>query len=130
MPDIQIQGFPANLVLRKVTIANGVSKSEMIATDGMALVGIFMPAAWTAADIGYEIGWDGNQLDTFAVYSGSGIASTTVATASTFITFPATDSFYGPFLKLTSVAAGGGSVTPVNQGAARDLLLLFRKLFS
>lgn len=128
MADVQIEGFPANLFLQKCTIANGASKSEYIATQGMALVGIMMPAAWTAADIGYEASWDKDKFN--PVYGNGGIASTTVATASTYIAFPQSDAAFIPYLKLTSVAAGGGSVTPANQGAERTIYLLFRKLFS
>lgn len=125
-----VPGFPANLCLQKVTIASGASKTEMIATQGYALVGIMMPATWTAADIGYEANWEGNPNSFVPVYTGSGAASTTTATASKWIAFPTVDAIYANYIKLTSVTAGGGSVTPVNQGAARELVLVFRKLFS
>lgn len=128
MPDVTPAGFPTNLTVQQVTIANAASKTVQIATQGWALVGIVMPTAWTAADIGYEASWDNNVFN--AVYSGGGTASTTVAAASEFIAFPATDAIFAPFIKITSVATGGGSVTPVTQGAARTLYLVFRKLFS
>lgn len=128
MPDVQtmIPGFPTNMVVQQVTILNGASKCEKTAPQGMALVGIQMPAAWTAADLGYEASWDNNVF--FPVYSGGGIASTTPAAASTFIAFPTADAIFAPFIKVTSVAAG--TVTPTNQGADRVLYLIFRRLFS
>lgn len=128
MPDVTPAGFPTNLTVQTVTIANGTSKTPQFATQGFALVGIVMPTVWTAADIGYEASWDNNVFN--PVYTGGGSASTTVAAASTFIAFPSQDAIFAPFIKITSVATGGGSVTPANQAADRVLYLLFRKLFS
>ncbi len=130
MADVQtmIPGFPTNMVVQQVTIKSGASKSEQVATQGMALVGVQMPATWTAADLGCEASWDNNVF--FAAYDGGGNAMTAVATANKFITFPFTNAVFAPFIKLTSVATGGGSVTPANQGADRTLYLIFRRLFS
>ncbi len=130
MPDVQIGGNPQNLVLRKVTIANGDSASEGEATDGMALIGIIMPSTWTAADLGYQAAWDSVNGTYLTAVGASGRAETTVAAASTHILFPVGDAIFVPFIKIVSVAAGGGSTTPVTQGGARDLLLLFRRFLS
>lgn len=131
MADIQIPGFPDNLVLKQVTILNGASASEIIPTQGLALVGIRTPATWTAADIGYKAGiQSANAAALVTVYNGGGIAYTTVATASKHIAFPTSDALFVPFLQIQSVVAGGGSVTPANQAQDTVLLLLFRKFLS
>lgn len=129
MSDYPIAGTPGNLFAQVVTIASGASASERIGTYGKALVGILMPAAWTAADIGYKTCLTGNDADLVTVYDAGGNASTTVVAASTHIAFPTSDAIFVPFLQIQSVAAGGGSTTPVPQGAARSLILLFRNLF-
>lgn len=125
-----LNGFPTNLVPQTCTIAINASKSEYIATQGWALCGIIMPSAWTAADIGYEGCYTGRLNDMLPVYTGGGVPSTTVATASVFIAFPSQDAIFIPYLRITSVATGGGSVTPVTQAAAATITLIFRKLFS
>ncbi len=117
------------MFVRYVTILSGDSVSDPIATDGMALVNISMPSAWTAADIGYKGSWEGlNAAEFFNVYDGFGNAQTTVAAASTDIAFPLTNAVFTPFIKLTSVATG--TVTPVVQGGDRKITLIFRKFLS
>jgi hypothetical protein len=49
-----------------VTIANGASLSDAIDTNGKALVSIFMPADWTAADLTFSGSLNGT--DYFNVY--------------------------------------------------------------
>jgi len=122
--DINIAGFPSNLVAQKVTI-NTTGNSEMIATQGMALVGIFMPASWTAAALGYKVGWNGKDLNMQVMESGGGTPVTTVADADTFVPFPMPDAAFVPFLQINSVTVN--TATLVTQGAARELILLFRK---
>jgi hypothetical protein len=114
--------------MQKVTIPSGASKSELLNTQGRGLVGIFMPAAWTAADIGYEANWDGNPNDMFVVYSAGAQVQTVAVGASQYIAFPMSSVSFVPFIKITSVAAG--TATPANQGAAREILLVFRNFLS
>lgn len=128
MPDIQISGSPSNLFARKVTIPNGAAVSEMISTQGMALVGIIMPGAWTAAALGYQTCISGNKADLLSVYDAGGNAATTLAAASTHIAFPTSDAIFTAYLAITSVTAA--TTTGVNQGAARDIILLFRNFLS
>lgn len=128
MPEFKLMGFPDNLSAMSVTIPNGASVSEMIATQGRALVGIVMPAAWTAAAIGYKVCLSGNAADLLPVYDSGGNAMTTSAAASTHIAFPTSDAIFAPFLQIASVTAA--TATGVNQGADRTLLLLFRSFLS
>lgn len=125
--------WPANMSFETADIASGAAVSQKIATQGRALVGIFTPSAWTAAAIGYKVGWSGNDAEMYAAYDASGnleqtLVSTDAAAASVFIAIPTSDAIFAPYIKLTSVTAG--STTGVNQGAARTLVLVFRTFLS
>ena len=130
MADVQnqIPGWPANLWLQKVTIPASASKSELLNTQGRALVGIFMPSAWTAADIGFEANWDSNPNDMFVVYAAGGTIQTVTVDANQYIAFPMTSVSFVPYMKITSVASG--SATPTVQAAAREIILVFRNFLS
>lgn len=132
MPDVQamIPGFPQNMSVRYGTILSGASATDLISTDGMAPVGIIIPSAWTAADLGYKLNWDGQINDSLTAFDGFGTAMTTVAAANSWIVFPLSNAVYAPYMQITSVAAGGGSVTPVTQGADRKILIIFRRFLS
>jgi len=121
------------MTFQTATIASGAAISEMIPTQGRALVGIFTPAAWTAAAIGYKVGWSGNDAEMYNAYDSSGNleqtkVSTDAAAASVFIAIPTSDAIFAPYIKLTSVTAA--STTGVNQDAARTLVLVFRTFLS
>ena len=123
----------ANMTFETATIASGAAISDKISTQGRALVGIFTPAAWTAAAIGYKVGWSGNDTEMYAAYDSSGnleqtAVSTDAASATVFIAIPTSDAIFAPYIKLTSVTAA--STTGVNQGAARQLILVFRTFLS
>lgn len=130
MSDYSMKGNPQNLIAQSVTIASGDSVSEMISAQGLALVGVVMPATWTAAAIGFKACLTGNIADLQTVYDSGGNVEGTPANAvqATTIAFPSSDALFFPFLQITSVVAG--SATPTTQGAARVLILLFRRLFS
>lgn len=132
MPDVQSQipGFPVNTVLKSLTIPAGASKTNIEPTSGMNLVGVFMPSAWTAADLGFEGCWNGNPNYSYTSRDAGGNAQTSVATVDTYVTFPLNSAIFAPYLKITSVATGGNSTTPVNQVAARELICVFRKFLS
>ena len=121
------QGWPSNLFAWKATIANGASVTEMIPVQGKALVGVLMPASWTAAALGFKVSLNGSprSADLVPVYTNNGTPMTTAAlTAATFVPFPALDAFFGPFIQIASVTAN--TTTGVAQGAERTLILLFR----
>lgn len=113
-----------NLYAEQVTIPNGASVAPGILTEGRALVGVLMPAAWTAANLGFEASFDGATFGT--VYTASGTLSQTVVTADDFIAFPAADAIFAPYLKVKSV---DNANVAVNQTADRTLTLLFKALF-
>lgn len=126
--------WPANMSFETADIASGAAVSQKIATQGRALVGIFTPTnGWTAAAIGYKVGWSGNDAEMYAAYDNGGIleqtlVSTDAAAASVFIAIPTSDAIFAPYIKLTSVTAA--STTGVNQAAARTLVLVFRTFLS
>lgn len=122
-------GWPINLVAQKCTIASGASGSEIIATQGKALVGLIMPAAWTAAAIQYYGSIAGSPRELKVLKDGgTGNLLQTLVAADDWVVFPMSDAFFGTFLQLVSVTAA--SVTPVAQGADRDIILLFRNFVS
>jgi hypothetical protein len=115
-----------NLFTVDVTIANGGSAAPPELTEGYALVGIEMPAAWTAAALGFEVSIDGATF--YTAYDNAGNLLQATVAASRHIVFPLDSAIYGPFLKVKSV--GAGTDVAANQGAARTLRLVFRRLFS
>ena len=105
------------------TIANGASLSNaQRLPPGHVLVGLIMPAAWTAAGITMQGSVDGVTYGNLYIAAGSEHALV-VAAATTVILDPTL--YLGvPFLKLRSGTAG----TPVNQAAARTITLITRAL--
>jgi len=100
------------------TIANGASLSAAIAlSPDMAVVSIQMPAAWTTANLTFQGGADGV---TYAdLYKLDGTEYSVVAAASRYVKVPLGDLLGMAYLRVRSGTTG----TPVNQGAARTLLL-------
>jgi hypothetical protein len=135
--DVSIAGYPQNLFLQSCLIKSGASASELIATQGMALVGIYTPTSgWTAANIGFKTCWNGRDIDLVNAYNAGGtleqcLVSGDAAAASISILFPAPDALFVPYFCLTSVLVASPQVTtPVNQGADRVIYLLFRRFLS
>lgn len=111
-----------NLHFETVTIAAGASASADIFSQGHALVGIFMPAAWTAANIGYEVSFDNKTWVT--AYDNAQNLEQSKVQASSFISIPLGDAIFAPFLRLKSVDATNAAV---NQVAAATLILVLRR---
>jgi hypothetical protein len=125
----EIKGSPHNLRLEEVTIPAGASlATEMIATQGMAIVGIIMPAAWTTADIGYNACASGNAGELQPVTDAGGNYITTAVSASKSVAFPQTDAIFWPFIQISSVQTK--SATAVTQSAAAVVQLLLRKFLN
>ena len=107
----------------ETTIANGESLSSLIELGSLTLVGIEIPAGWTAANLTLQTTNEsgGTLVD---VYDKAGSEYTiTVGGASRFIVLDKSDlQGIGRFIKLRS----GTSGTPVNQGADRVLKLIVK----
>lgn len=129
--DVQnmVPGFPSNLTIQKVVIAAGTAKTEMFVTQGQALVGVFIPSAWTAASLGYQAGWNGNINSLLPVYDAGGNPQSTVVVANTYIAIPISQAVFTAYMQITSVDPTDG-ITPVNQVAAAILYIMLRKFLS
>lgn len=114
---LPVAGAP--LASATATIANGASLSGAVTLDG-ALVGILMPAAWTAASLSFAASLDGTNF--FPVVDGiSGTEYSLTVAAGQFIAMEQLGLMVGVRqVKLQS----GTSPAPVNQGAARVLTLV------
>jgi len=117
-----------------VTIANTASLSNAIdltKTDGQTVVGIVIPAAWTAAGIAFKVSVDGATY--VPLYDGRtpsapveyGFASGDVPTAEARA-FALDPSVFAGFNYLKIVS--GTNAAPVNQGAARTLYVQSRRV--
>ncbi len=123
------QGWPDNLFAQTCTILSGASSSELINTAGKALVGIVMPATWTAAAIQYYASIDGSASGTHVVKdTTTANLMQTLVVADDWIAFPLADALFSPWIKLVSVTAA--SVTPVAQGGDRQIILLFHSFLN
>lgn len=106
-------------IVKTSTIANGASQSNVVDLEGGALVGINMPAAWTAANLTFlSSEYKDGTFD--PVYDTAGTEVTVTAAASRNINI-SPDGFRGMrYMKIRS----GTSGTPVNQGAERIIVVL------
>jgi hypothetical protein len=122
MPDnreLMAEGFDVVDVL----IENGESLSEAIALYGLRIVGIMMPALWTAAGITFQGSPDGQTF--YNVYDSDGNEVEFSAAQARFITVFSAYTAGFPFCKVRSGNAG----TPVAQGADRTLKLIVAKVY-
>jgi hypothetical protein len=113
-------------VVQDVVIANGQSLSGTIALGAggeRQLVGLQMPAAWTAASLTFAVSFDGA---TFVPLYWDGAEYTILAAGGAAASLGVSlepSAFAGwPFVRVRS----GTSGTPVNQGAERTLKALTR----
>lgn len=102
-------------------IANGASLSSSINLTASRLVVITMPAAWTAANLTFQISYDcTNYAD---LYDATGTEYTVTAAASRAILITAADFIGIQCFKIRSGTTG----VPVNQAADRTLNLVIMK---
>lgn len=100
------------------TIASGQSLSGAVNLAGCRLVGLVMPAAWTAASLTFQVSHDGTTYND--LYDDAGNEYTVVAAASRYIGLVGMDWEAVRFLKVRS----GTAATPVNQAAQRVIVLV------
>lgn len=100
-----------------VTIANGAAISGNVELTA-PMFGIDMPAAWTAADLTFQVSADGGTYSD--LYDELGVETNVKAAASRAIRFTNPGQWLGVrFLRIRS----GTAAAPVNQGGARVLTL-------
>jgi len=108
--------------LIEVTIPNGTALSEEVSLAGRTLVGIVMPAVWTAAVMTFQ---GGVVLGTLAnVKDKAGAELTLTVVADTFVVMPVLELLSIRFLKVRS----GTATMPVNQGGERVIELVCRRV--
>lgn len=109
---------PSTLVYTTVTISSGTSLSAAVDMAGFTLVGIFMPAAWTAAGLTFQASTA--FAGTFQnLYTASGTEYSVTTDASRHVIIPYADFLGVRFLKVRSGTSGAA----VNQGADRTMTL-------
>lgn len=100
------------------TIAASGSVSDDVNMGGRVLVGIEMPAAWTAASITFQASFDGTNF--FDVYDNLGVEVGATAVASRFIAMNPTALYGIKYIRVRS----GTTASPVNQAAERVINLI------
>jgi len=90
--------------------------------SGFRLVGIVMPAAWTTANLTFQVSHDNVSFNN--LYDRSGTEYVVAAAASRAIIIPPLDFYPFTYLKVRS----GTSGTPVAQDAARTITLLLKQV--
>lgn len=102
-------------------IASGASLSGAVDLRGVVLVGVNMPADWTAADLTFQATHE--EAGTYQnVFDADDAEVTVQAAEDRYIVLEPAKYAGIRFLKVRS----GTSGTPVNQAAARTLVLLVR----
>ena len=97
------------------TIANGASLTSAIHLDRNTVLGIGIPASWTAADLTFQGSMD--NVTYYDLRNAAGVELQVPVTAGDGISFHPDDFRAWLYLKIRS----GTSATPVNQGADRVL---------
>lgn len=109
------------LFYKDVTISSGASLSTVIPLVGYLVVGVIMPAAWTAATLTFQATRDDAAF--FDVYSDTAEKSMTAAGANRHIIVLPEDFAGMHTIRLRS----GTSAAPVNQAANRTITLVLRE---
>lgn len=105
---------------KTVTIANGASLSGAVDLGSTRLIGIVMPAAWTAANLTFQAAVDGVTYSN--LYDDLGNEYTVTASTSRHILIAPDDYIGIQFLKVRSGTSGAAVV----QAAARVITLVVR----
>lgn len=113
MADVNL--YPSGV---SAVIANGASLSGAVDLGRNTLVGIVMPAAWTAANLTFQVSADGVTYSD--LYDNTGTEKSVTAAAGRFIFTVPADWVGIRFVKVRS----GTAAAAINQGAARTLQLI------
>lgn len=106
------------MVTRTVTIASGASLSDAVDIEGAAIVGIQMPASWTAAALTFQGSSD--DLTFGNISNDAGAEKSITVSASAFVSIPVS-SFLGGCSSVK--VRSGTAATPVNQAGDRSIIL-------
>ena len=108
------------LLSKLANISIGQSLSGAVQLTGLLVVGIVIPAEWTAANLTFQASADGATYND--LYDDIGTEKTVTAAAARYIIINPTDFAGIELLKVRS----GTSGAPVAQAAARELILMVR----
>jgi hypothetical protein len=112
--------YPLVLNSYRVTIANGTSLSPSVSMGPDTLVGLWMPPAWNAAGLTFQVSPDGTSYA--ELQDGAGNAVDLIVSAGIFISISPVNWRGINMLKLRS----GTFAVPVVQGAACTITLFGR----
>ncbi|CAA2141394.1 hypothetical protein [Hyphomicrobium sp. ghe19] len=117
LPQNAGRGDDAPRAVFSAKIDAGKSVSEVINPSGATIVGIIVPAGWTAARIQFETSVDGTTWYTIKTQTGE-IPQVTGITGAGAYAVPVGPLLAGVFIRIASVNDGG---LPVNQVSAAAL---------
>jgi hypothetical protein len=104
---------------KSAVIANGASLSGVIDLEQLNITGLLIPAAWTAADITFQVSPDGTTFGDLVDSSGNEVKLSGIA-AGKFIGVNLAEASGVRYLKIRS----GTSAAAVNQAAERTISLI------
>ena len=116
--------FSVGITLNPVAIAAGASLSAACPLGALTLVGISMPAVWTAAALTFQVSPDGGATWQ-EMYDGAGNPVTVTAAAGQFVVPVADPSYVWRGINMVKVRSGTAAA-PVNQAAAATVNLVTR----
>jgi hypothetical protein len=116
--------FLVGITTTSAVIAAGASLSGPVALGALTLVGISMPAAWTAAPLTFHVSPDGGTTWQ-ELYDGAGNEVTVQAAAGQFVVPFAAPSYLWRGINMIQVRSGTAAV-PVNQAAQAVVNILSR----
>lgn len=116
--------FSVGITLNPALIASGTALSAPVALGALTLVGISMPAAWTAADLTFQVSPDGGTTWQ-ELFDGAGNAIDIKVAAGQFIMPLASPSYGWRGINMIQVRSGTAGV-PVNQAADRIVNIVTR----
>ena len=105
-----------------VTIASGASLSGAAAIGDSSVIGVLMPAAWTAASLTFQVSVDGTNY--YNLYDDAGSEVTAQASTSRCVLLEPKQFIGFRYLKIRS----GTAASAVNQGGDRIITLVVRIL--
>lgn len=124
-PPVQISLAGTMVFMVECSIAAGTSMSTAIdmtqpSLQGFNPLAVFIPSAWTTADLSFQASWDGSNFGELHTFSAGAIHTSANAVANDVLVL---DNYHLrgiPFFRIRS----GQANNPVNQVAARTVKVL------
>lgn len=108
------------MLVQTAIITNGAALSDDIPCRDWPAIGLIMPAAWTAADLTFQVSIDGTNY--YNLYDDGGNEVLVDAAVDRYVALPPT--LFAGVLQFK--VRSGTSGTPVNQGADRTITIVGR----